>query len=100
MEKSAMKKLTLEEVEAIANLARLALTNEEKAMFQDQLSAILAYVEALQGLDTAGIPPTTSALPLNNVMRADEIAPSLPVDEVLRNAPDEAEQQFRVKPIL
>ena len=95
-----MSKLTLEEVEAIANLARLALTEAEKARFQDQLSTILDYVEALQELDTGDIPPTTSALSLDNVMRADIVRPSLPVEAALVNAPDQAENQFKVKPIL
>jgi len=95
-----MTKLSLTEVEAIADLARLALTDEEKVMFQDQLSAILDYVEALQELDTSHIPPTSSALPLDNVMRADALEPSLPVEAALANAPDAAEDQFKVKPIL
>ena len=95
-----MSKLLLKEVEAIANLARLALTDEEKAQLQDQLSAILDYVEALQELDTDNIPPTASALPLDNVMRPDITEPSLPVEKALANAPDQAEDQFKVKPIL
>lgn len=95
-----MTKLTIEEVEAIAALARLSLTEEEKALFQDQLSAILGYVEALQALDTDNIAPTTSAIPQDNVMRADQIIPSLSVEDALRNAPDSADGQFRVKPIL
>lgn len=95
-----MSKLLLKEVEAIANLARLALTDEEKAELQDQLSAILDYVEALQELDTDDIPPTASALPLDNIMRPDITEPSLPVEKALANAPDQAEGQFKVKPIL
>jgi aspartyl-tRNA(Asn)/glutamyl-tRNA(Gln) amidotransferase subunit C len=95
-----MTKLSLQEVEEIAKLARLALSDEEKRMFQDQLSAILDYVEALQALDTDDVPPTTSAVPLDNVMRADEVRPSLPVEDALANAPDHADDSFRVKPIL
>ncbi len=95
-----MPKLSLLEVENIANLARLALTDEEKAMLQDQLSSILDYVEALQTLETGDVSPTTSALPLSNVMRADEIKPTLPVAEALANAPAVEDDQFRVKPIL
>ena len=95
-----MSHLSLEEVEGIARLARLALTDEEKRMFQTQLSAILDYVEALQGLDTTDIPPTASALPVDNIMRPDEVRPSLPVEDALANAPDQAENQFRVKAIL
>ena len=95
-----MTKLSLQEVEDIAKLARLALNDEEKKMFQDQLSAILDYVEALQELDTDDVPPTTSALPLDNVMRDDVVRPSLPVEDALANAPDQADDSFRVKPIL
>ena len=95
-----MTKLSLQEVEEIAKLARLSLTDAEKMMFQDQLSAILDYVEALQELNTDHIPPTASALPLANVMRADQVRPSLPVADALANAPDQAEDSFRVKPIL
>ena len=95
-----MAKLSIAEVEAIADLARLDLTPDEKVMFQDQLSAILAYVEALAELDTTDIPPTASAIPLDNVMRPDEATPSLPLEAALHNAPDQAEHQFRIKPIL
>jgi aspartyl-tRNA(Asn)/glutamyl-tRNA(Gln) amidotransferase subunit C len=95
-----MTKLTLAEVENIAHLARLKLTDEEKAMFQDQLSAILDYAEMLQRLDTTDILPTTSALPQDNVMRTDEQQPSLPVEDALVNGPDVAEDSFRVKPVL
>jgi len=95
-----MTKLSLAEVEAIAELARLDLSEAEKTMFQDQLSAILDYVETLDELDTEQIPPMTSAVPLYNVMRADETQPALPVEAALANAPDQAENQFRVKPIL
>jgi aspartyl-tRNA(Asn)/glutamyl-tRNA(Gln) amidotransferase subunit C len=102
-----MPKLSLEEVEHIAVLARLGLSSAEKEMFRDQLSAILDYAEKLNRLDTAGVPPTTSALPLSNVMRRDEVTPSLPTDDALANAPD-AERaaspgdanQFRVQAIL
>ena len=95
-----MSNLSPEEVEAIANLARLALTDAEKTQLQDQLSAILDYVEALQELDTDDIPPTASAIPLHNVMRPDQAESSLPVEKALANAPEQAENQFKVKPIL
>lgn len=95
-----MAKLSIEEVEGIAELARLTLTEAEKQMFQDQLSTILAYVEQLQSLNTDDIAPTASALPLDNVMRADEVTPSFPVDEALANAPDKEDGHFRVNPIL
>lgn len=94
------KLISLEEVEIIAELAKLTLTDEEKAMFQEQLSDILEYAQMLQQIDTTGIPPMTSALPLNNVMRADERALSLSNEEALYNAPKAEQGSFRVKAVL
>ena len=70
-------KLTREEVQHIAELARLALSDEELALYQEQLSAILEHFERLQELDTEVIPPTATVLPLRSVMRADEPRPPL-----------------------
>ena len=95
-----MAKLNREEVERIAELAKLTLSDAEKDMFQEQLSNILEYAEMLQQVDTTGIPPTTSALPLNNVMRPDELALSLPNDEALFNAPDAEDGSFKVRAVL
>ena len=71
-------KLSREQVEHIAQLGRLALTEEEASLYQEQLSAILEYFERLQELDTEAIPPTASALPLRSVMREDEPGPPSP----------------------
>lgn len=92
--------LTLKDVEHIANLARLTLTEEEKALYREQLSAILDYASMLNRLDTSAIPPTATVLPGRNVMREDEVTPSLPREDVLANAPDQAEGMFRVHSIL
>ncbi|MCU0485156.1 MAG: Asp-tRNA(Asn)/Glu-tRNA(Gln) amidotransferase subunit GatC [Anaerolineales bacterium] len=92
--------LTLAEVEHIALLARLKLTEDEKQRFQEQLSAILDHVARLQELDTAGIPPTARVLPARSVLRVDVSHPGLSVAELLRNAPDVINDQFRVPPIL
>ena len=92
--------LTKEEVEHIADLARLELTEEEKARYSEQLSAILDYAARLQELDTADIPPTSSVLPARSVLRADEPQPCLSLPELLRNAPLVDDRQFRVPPIL
>jgi aspartyl-tRNA(Asn)/glutamyl-tRNA(Gln) amidotransferase subunit C len=100
LEDYAVAKLSLEEVETIAELAKLTLTNEEKITFQEQLSAILDYAEMLQQVDTTGIPPMASAIPLSNVMRADEVRLSLSNEEALFNAPDADEASFRVKAVL
>jgi aspartyl-tRNA(Asn)/glutamyl-tRNA(Gln) amidotransferase subunit C len=94
----SMPKLSLEEVEHIAELARLGLSRVEKEMFRDQLSAILDYAEMLNRLDTRGVPPTTSALPLSNVMRPDVVTPT--TGDTLANAPDADASQFRVQAIL
>ena len=92
--------LTIAEVEHIAELARLGLTEEEKALYREQLSAILDYAAVLQRVDTSAIPPTATVLPLRNVMRADVVEPSLPREDVLANAPDAHEGCFRVQAIL
>ncbi len=92
--------LSRAEVEHIAELARLGLTEEEKEKFRRQLSAILEYAAMLQRLDTEAIPPTATVLPLHNVMRPDEVAPSFAQEDILANAPDAAEGCFKVRAIL
>ena len=92
--------LTLEEVEHIAELARLELSAEEKARYREQLSAILDYAARLQALDTSGIPPTSSVLPPRTVLRPDEPRPGLTLEELLSNAPEAEAGQFRVPPVL
>lgn len=92
--------ITLQDVEHIAHLARLGLTDEEKATLQDQLSAILEHMRALNQLDTSEISPTAQVIPLHNVMRADEVRPSLAREAVLANAPDRDADFLRVPPVL
>ena len=92
--------LTLAEVEHIAELARLKLTDEEKEKYRLQLSAILDYVSRLQELDTKDIPPTSSVLPARSVLRQDISRESLTVEEILKNAPEITKNQFRVPPVL
>ncbi len=93
-------KLSLAEVEHIAELARLDLTTGEKEQYRQQLSAILEHVERLQALDTEGIPPTSSVLPATGRLREDEPRPGLPVEKVLGNAPAKKKDQFLVPPVL
>jgi aspartyl-tRNA(Asn)/glutamyl-tRNA(Gln) amidotransferase subunit C len=95
-----MAKLSIEEVETIAELAKLTLTDEEKSMFQEQLSHILEYAELLQQVDTTGVPPTASALLLNNVMRSDIVELSLENEDALFNAPDDEDGNFKVRAVL
>ncbi len=92
--------LTRAEVQHIAELAKLQLTEAEEALYQEQLSDILDYMQRLNTLDTEAIPPTASVLPLRSVMREDVPRPSLPVDEVLANAPARAGDSFQVRVIL
>jgi len=84
----------------IAELARLELTEEEIDLYAEQLSQVLDYAAELQALDTDAIPPTASVLPLSNVMRADEVRPSLPRDEALAPAARTTEDQFAVDPVM
>ncbi|WP_159885222.1 Asp-tRNA(Asn)/Glu-tRNA(Gln) amidotransferase subunit GatC [Paenibacillus puerhi] len=92
--------ITVKDVEHVAALARLELGKEEKEKFAEQLSAILNYAEQLGKLDTDDVEPTSHAMPLVNVMREDAVKPSLGVDKVLLNAPDEEDGQFKVPAVL
>jgi aspartyl-tRNA(Asn)/glutamyl-tRNA(Gln) amidotransferase subunit C len=92
--------LSLEEVEYIAELARLQLSQVEKERFRQQLSAILDYVARLQQLETEHILPTSSVLPERSVLRQDESHPGLALDELLRNAPQVEDGQFRLPPVF
>jgi len=93
-------RLTLAQVEHIAELAKLALSDDEKARYQEQLSAILEYAERLQAVDTSAIPPTATVLPLRTVMRADEPHDSMSREDVLANAPQAEADCFRVQAVL
>jgi aspartyl-tRNA(Asn)/glutamyl-tRNA(Gln) amidotransferase subunit C len=92
--------ITLKEVEQVAKLARLELSEDEKGTFARQLSAILSYMDQLKTLDTAGVEPTATVLPTDNVFRDDQVRPSLPQEAALANAPDQADGFFRVPRIL
>ena len=92
--------LSREDVEKIAGLARLELSEAEKSLYQEQLSAILAYAERLSELDLQDVSPTSSAVPLTNVLRDDEIRPSLALEDVLFNAPDADRDQFKIQAVF
>lgn len=92
--------LTLQDVEKIAHLARLELTRGEKAQYLEQLSAILDYADMLNELDLEGIEPTAHAIAQQNIMRDDVVTPSLPLDDVLFNAPQQAQNQFLIQSVL
>jgi aspartyl-tRNA(Asn)/glutamyl-tRNA(Gln) amidotransferase subunit C len=91
--------LTREEVEHIAELARLELTEEEKNRYRDQLSAILEYAARLQALDTSHISPTATVLAQRAPLRQDVAEAGLSVSDVLKNAPQIEKNQFRVPPV-
>jgi len=93
-------RISKEEIEHIASLARLYLTEEEKELFCSQLSSILDYMEKLNELDTTIVEPTSHVLPLMNVMRDDVPSPSIPREDALMNAPDHTDKFFRVPKII
>jgi aspartyl-tRNA(Asn)/glutamyl-tRNA(Gln) amidotransferase subunit C len=92
--------LSREDVEHVAALARLGLTDDEITRMQDQLSSILGHIAALESLDTAAIPPTAQVISLSNVMRDDVVTPSLPREAVLANAPRQSHGFFEVHAVL
>jgi aspartyl-tRNA(Asn)/glutamyl-tRNA(Gln) amidotransferase subunit C len=93
-------RITREEVEHVARLARLALTDEEVGALTVELGAILDHAAEISALDTANVPPTAHPLPLVNVLRADEPRSPLPSAEVLAAAPAVEDERFRVPRIL
>ena len=92
--------LTIEQVEHIAELARLELTNDEKILYREQLSDILEYFKQLQGVDTDDISLTTSLAVGGSQLRPDEPLPGLDREALLKNAPVTEEHQFRVPPVF
>lgn len=87
-------------VEHVAKLARIALTEQEIERFTAQLSQVLEAVGRLDRVDTSEIPPTASVLPLANVTREDVVRPSLPLEDVLRNAPSHDGTFIKVQAVL
>ncbi len=92
--------LTREEVLHVAELARLSLGPEEIELFTRQLNDILAYVEKLQELDTAGVTPLAHVIPVCNAFREDEVREGLPLEEALANAPAREEGSFLVPRVI
>ena len=95
-----MTKLTKEEVKHVAELARLAITEEEAEKFTEQLGQITEYVQTLNELDTTNVEPTTHVLPLVNVMREDVAEKGLELDKVLLNVKEHENGLVKVPPIL
>ena len=92
--------MDLDQVKKVAKLARLDIAESDLAAMTQQLTAILGYVDQLQELQTADVEPLAHPLPLKNVFRADELKPSLPVAEALRNAPARVGDFFAVPAVL
>jgi aspartyl-tRNA(Asn)/glutamyl-tRNA(Gln) amidotransferase subunit C len=93
-----MAEITAEEVRKVANLARLELTDDEVARFQEQLSAILEAVSTVSELDLSDVPPTAHPLDIENAWAEDVPEPCLSHDDAFRNAPDRDDDLFRVPP--
>ena len=93
-------RITRADVAHVARLARLELSDEELSTFTDQLGDILDHAADIEALDVGDIPPTAHPLPLTNVLRPDEVRPSLDRDEVLARAPFAEDGRFRVPPVL
>lgn len=92
--------LTREEVAHVARLARLSLSDDELERMRSQLSDILAYIELLQEVDVAGVPPTAQVTELQTVLRPDTVTEGLEREAALANAPDQRDGMFRVKPVF
>jgi len=88
------------DIEKVAKLARIELSEEEKKTFGNQLEQILTHMEQLNHLDTAGVEPTSHAIPVSNVFREDVAKASFPQEEVLRIAPDQEMGHFKVPRII
>jgi aspartyl-tRNA(Asn)/glutamyl-tRNA(Gln) amidotransferase subunit C len=89
-----------EEVKYIARLARLGLSEGETEIFRSQLSDILENMDILQEVDTTDIAPTAHVIEMEKVIRDDQVAPSLPQDEILANAPRQENGFFRIRAVL
>jgi aspartyl-tRNA(Asn)/glutamyl-tRNA(Gln) amidotransferase subunit C len=93
-------KITIEEVEHVAILARLQVSSEEKENLTEQMNRILHYMEKLNELDTMGVDPTSHVVDLYNAFRVDAVKESLPRDQTLGNAPEDNEAEFVVPRVI
>jgi aspartyl-tRNA(Asn)/glutamyl-tRNA(Gln) amidotransferase subunit C len=92
--------VTRKDVEHIAELARLTFNDKELESFTHQLNQILDYMEKLNELDTENVEPLSHPVEGNNIFRDDELKPSVPTEEALKNAPDKDEQFFKVPKVI
>ena len=94
-----MKKTELD-VNYVAHLARIGLTEKEAEKFSRQLGDVLVYIDKLNRLDTGKTEPTSHVLALKNVFREDKIRPGLPPEKAVENAPDREKNYFRVPRVI
>ncbi|MDD8018520.1 MAG: Asp-tRNA(Asn)/Glu-tRNA(Gln) amidotransferase subunit GatC [Bacteroidota bacterium] len=92
--------VTIKDVENIAKLAKLEFTDEQKEKFLHQFNDILKYMEQLNSLDTSNVEPLSHVIELSNVFRADEVKPSTPTSEALKNAPEKNDKYFKVPKVI
>ncbi len=92
--------LSQKEVDHIAKLARLELTEEQEALYREQLSAILDHIARLRELDTKDVPPTAGGGLIRMTLRKDEARPSLTPEQLLKNAPEAEDDQFKIPPVF
>lgn len=93
-------KVTKQDVEYIAELAKLEYTEEEKEKFTAQFNTILEYIDKLNELNTDDVEPLSHVIELSNVVREDEVKPSLPIEEALKNAPSKTGSFFKVPKVI
>jgi aspartyl-tRNA(Asn)/glutamyl-tRNA(Gln) amidotransferase subunit C len=93
-------KVTVKDVEHVAKLARLGLTEEEKKRFTEQLSGILEYAETINKLDTKNVTPTSHAIPMKNIFREDKVSKFEDRKSIIGNAPSEENGMFSVPRIM
>ncbi len=92
--------ITVKDVEHVANLARLELSEQEKLKFTEQMNSILEFAEKLNELNTENVEPTTHVLDIKNIVRKDEVKESISREDALRNAPSQEDGHFKVPAII
>jgi aspartyl-tRNA(Asn)/glutamyl-tRNA(Gln) amidotransferase subunit C len=92
--------VTLKDVDHISQLAKLEFSDKQKEIFLHQFNDILRYMEQLNSLDTSGVVPLSHVIELHNAFRSDDVQPSTPTIEALKNAPDKTDGHFKVPKVI
>ncbi|PYZ96570.1 Asp-tRNA(Asn)/Glu-tRNA(Gln) amidotransferase GatCAB subunit C [Alteribacter lacisalsi] len=95
-----MERITKSQIKHVAHLARLEFTDHEVEMFSEQLDSIINFAEQLNELDTSNVEPTSHVFDVRNVLREDEVKPSLEQDEALKNAPATKDGQVKIPTVF